>query len=457
MSLPRYEAYRDSGVDWLGEVPAHWGVARLRFLASLNPSKAEIGHYDEGTEASFLPMEAVGDDGSLRLDTTRPIGTVQAGYTYFANGDVTFAKITPCFENGKGALMQGLEPGFGFGTTELTVLRPIEGKADGQYLYWLTDGPEFRKLGEAAMYGAGGQKRVPDDFARNFEMAFPPLPEQRAIAAYLDRETGRIDRAVAEQRRLIALLAEKRQATISYAVTKGLDPTAPLKPSGVDWLGDVPAHWEVLPIRALAKEEPGAFTDGDWIEAPFITDEGVRLVQTGNIGVGVYKEQGFKFVSEQTLNDLNCTEFNPGDVLICRLADPVGRACLAPNLNSRMITSVDVCIFKPGNALKAEYFNYLAASKQYLAYMESQCRGGTRDRVSRSFLGSVRIPVPPLTDQETIARHLKERTATFDALTTTARSAIDLLLERRAALVSAAVTGKIDVRGLVGEHELEAA
>ena len=113
-----YPRYKPSGVEWLGDVPAHWGIKRTRFLLSLNPSKKEIIHLDPDTEISFLPMESIGEDGSLQIGITRPISEVLEGYTFFAEGDVTFAKITPCFENGKGAIMRDLINGYGFGTTD---------------------------------------------------------------------------------------------------------------------------------------------------------------------------------------------------------------------------------------------------------------------------------------------------------------------------------------------------
>lgn len=133
------------------------------------------------------------------------------------------AKITPCFENGKAAVMNGLPGGFGFGTTELIVVRPLPARAVGRYLYWVLISPDFRNPATAVMYGAGGQKRVPDEFVRDFALAMPSVPEQDAIAAFLDRETGKIDALVAEQERLIALLKEKRQALISAAVTGKID------------------------------------------------------------------------------------------------------------------------------------------------------------------------------------------------------------------------------------------
>jgi type I restriction enzyme S subunit len=199
MSLPRYGEYKDSGIGWLGHVPSHWAIKRLRFVAELNPSKSELAGIDRATEVSFLPMEAIGDDGSIDLERTRPISEVETGYTYFRDGDVTLAKITPCFENGKGALMQGLEAGIGFGTTELIVARPNPSEVLGPLLNWIFRSPNFRAQGEASMYGAGGQKRVPDDFVRDFAWSFPPLGEQTAIAAFLDRETAKIEALIAEQ------------------------------------------------------------------------------------------------------------------------------------------------------------------------------------------------------------------------------------------------------------------
>ena len=248
MSFPRYPKYKDSGVEWLGQVPEHWEVKRLRFVAELNPSKSEVAHLGREISVSFLPMEAIGDDGTFCLDKEKTIGELENGYTYFRDGDVAVAKITPCYENGKGALMRGLTNGIGFGTTELIVARPKAEEITGSYLHYLFISPDFRSIGASHMYGAGGQKRVPDDFVRNFPTAFPPLKEQTAIAAFLDRETAKIDELVAEQQRLMDLLKEKRQAVISHAVTKGLNPHAPMQRSGVEWLGDVPAHWNVPPV-----------------------------------------------------------------------------------------------------------------------------------------------------------------------------------------------------------------
>ena len=205
-----------------------WEARRLRYVISTNPSKAELGSLPSEMDVSFVPMEAVGEYGGLRLDQSRSLDSIREGYTYFRDGDVVVAKITPCFENGKGAVAERLLNGAGFGTTELHVLRPKPG-LDAHFLFYVTLSDRFRKRGEAEMYGAGGQKRVPEEFVREFRHPIPPLPTQRVIAAFLDRETAKIDTLIAKKKRLLALLEEKRTALITQAVTKGLDPVVAMK------------------------------------------------------------------------------------------------------------------------------------------------------------------------------------------------------------------------------------
>ena len=177
----------------------------------------------------------------------------------------------------------------------------------------------------------------------------------------------------------------------------------------------------------------------------------MRLIQTGNIGIGLYREQGFRYIDESSFDELRCTEVDPGDVLICRLADPVGRACLAPDLGVRMITSVDVCILKPSVRFSADYLAFLLRSKRYLSYVESLVRGGTRDRISRSMLGAIKIPSPPAPEQLAIAAFLQEEIAAIDHSAASIATAVDRLREHRTALITAAVTGKIDVRDAAPE------
>ncbi len=244
MKLPAYPKYKPSGAEWLGDVPEHWELKRGRFVMCVNPPAPRLRVLKPEDEVSFVPMDAVGVGGGLSLEQTRILSDVSSGYTEFQDGDVVVAKITPCFENGKAALASGLLNGAAYGTTELHVLRAGP-TMDRSFLFYIAISDTFQKLGESEMYGAGGQKRVPPEFNKNFRTSLPPPTEQSSIVAFLDQQTGRIDKLIAKKRELIERLKEKRTALISRTVTRGLNPHVKLKPSGVEWLGDVPEHWEV--------------------------------------------------------------------------------------------------------------------------------------------------------------------------------------------------------------------
>lgn len=450
MSVAVYPEYKDSEVEGLGRVPSHWTLKRLRFAAMLNPTKSEIAHLDRDTELSFLPMDAVGEDGSLRLDELRPVGAVETGYTFFREGDVAFAKITPCFENGKGAIMRGLVGGYGFGTTELTVLRPVPGVASAEFLNWIICSPQFRAFGEGSMYGAGGQKRVPDDFARDFVAGFPSVPEQTAIASFLDRETGKIDALVEEQRRLIALLKEKRHAVISHAVTKGLDPNTPIKDSGVEWLGEVPAHWEVKRFKHLINsieqgwspqcEASPAETENDW-----------AVLKVGCVNGGLFNpEENKTFPPELTpIESLGISE---GDLLISRAntRELVGSTAVATKAYPRLMLCDKLYRLRFQSMMMLPQFaSFYLATPGARGQIEVAATGASSSMVNigQSTILEMEIAVPPLAEQGGICLAAMAQGGEFRRLVDAAETAIALLAERRAALISAAVTGKIDVRG----------
>ncbi len=389
-------------------------------MLKMNPSKQEIKHLDPDTELDFLPMEAVGEDGTLRLDATKPIAEVSAGYTYFADCDVTFAKITPCFENGKGAMMRSLKSGYGFGTTELTVMRPSN-QLDVEYLYYISISRDFRKNGEAWMYGAGGQKRVPDDFVKEFRFAFPPLHEQQAIAAFLDRETGRIDTLVGKKKKLAELLKEKRTALISRAVTKGLDASVKMKPSGVEWLGEVPDHWGIKALRYICRIETG---DKDTVDAE---DDG---------------EYPF-FVRSQTVERINTYTKNCEAVLTA--GDGVGVGKVFHYVNGKFDFHQRVYMFSNFKKVTGRFFYLFLKENFWRVALEGGAKS-TVDSLRRPMISSFSFIIPPLHEQRAIAAFLDRETVKIDALVSKVETVIEQLKEYRTALISAAVTGKIDIR-----------
>jgi type I restriction enzyme S subunit len=413
----RYANMRPSGVAWLGDVPEHWRTKPLRFACRLNPTKGEISHLPPDTEVSFVPMEAVREFGGMDLAQTKPIESVLQGYTYFRDGDVVVAKITPCFENGKGSIAAGLTNGLGFGTTELHTLRPRP-ELDRQFLFYLTLSHEFRQQGAGQMYGAGGQKRVPESFLRDFVAPLPPLPEQQAIARWLDERTRRIDDLVAAKRRLLGLLAEQRTALITHAVTKGFNPHAPMKTSGIDWLGSVPAHWEVKQLKFAAMFQRGHDLPLDERipgDVPIVTSAGPSAwhIQAAAHGpaivTGRYGTVGEFFLIDGPYWPLNTTLY-----------------------------TIDL----RGNETRYLWYMLHALKQVFLMEAGKSAVPG----VDRNDLHPIPVVVPPLPEQHAIVTHLDAACAKLDALTATTETAIARLTEYRQAIISAAVTGQVDVR-----------
>jgi len=214
---------RPSNVEWLGDIPEHWEVVKLKRVVSFNPSKSETRANPANNEkVVFLPMENISVNGEVDCSEKRTLSEVWNGFTYFRRGDVVVAKITPCFENGKGAYLKGLESDFGFGTTELIVLRPAKA-INGAFLRFLTSTKQFLLLGEQYMTGAAGQQRIPSDFVKNYPIGLPPINEQLEIIEYIKEKSAEIDQAITRAEREIELMREYRTRLISDVVTGQID------------------------------------------------------------------------------------------------------------------------------------------------------------------------------------------------------------------------------------------
>ena len=208
---------QDSGVAWLGEIPVGWGVKRLKHVAFINPSNNYAGEDLTGL-LCFLPMEKVNADGSIVCDSYLPFKKYGNGFTVFKKNDVILAKITPCFENGKSAYLDKLPTAFGYGSTEFHVIRDSY-KCLGKYIYYIVNSPVFIDRGTNNMVGSAGHKRVTNNFLSNYSLALPPLPEQKAIATYLDQKTTEIKKAINLHTEQIAKLKEYKTVLINNAVT----------------------------------------------------------------------------------------------------------------------------------------------------------------------------------------------------------------------------------------------
>lgn len=386
MSYPRYPQYKDTGVEWLGDVPAHWQVKRTKYVCQINPSRSEIGNLPAELPVSFVPMECIGEGGSLALKETRSIGQLDGGYTYFCDDDVLIAKITPCFENGKGALCAGLVNGIGLGTTELHVLR-VKNEALPKFIFYLTRSSIFHERGTAAMYGAAGQQRVPSDFVSEFPTPLPLLSEQQGIVAFLDRETARIDTLIAKQEEMIALLQEKRKAIISHAVTCGLDPDVPLKDSGVEGLGEIPQHWG----RTRVKRVLWRIIDTEHKTAPFYSDGEYLVVRTSNVKNGKLDLGDAKYTDAAGYQEWTARGVpEPGDIIFTREA-PAGEACIVPSSQKLCIGQRTVLFKLDQDLIDNNFMLWSIYGGLASEYIRNLSQGST---VSHINMSDIAIPSP---------------------------------------------------------------
>jgi type I restriction enzyme, S subunit len=417
-------------------LPEKWSCRRLRFDVQVNPAKSELG-LPEDTEVSFVPMEAVGEYGGLRLEVTKPISDVYNGYTYFRNGDLCIAKITPCFENGKGALAEGLTNGIGFGTTELHVVRPAA-TVDRRFLFYISIAHDFRNIGSAEMLGAGGQKRVPERFIKDWRAPLPPLEGQKRIAAFLDEKTARIDSLIAKKQALLQRLAEKRQSIITQAVTKGLNPFAPMKDSGVEWLGQIPAHWELLPLRRVAtsvttgRTPPSAAGD-------YFSDGVIPWFTPGDFGEDLILGESEKKLSEEAFDEGFAVRYPENSVLLVGIGATLGKVALAPTLcsSNQQINAITV------SSKNDPYFFaiYLHAFRNEVRMLAS---GNTLPILNQDKTKSLIVTRPPLAEQRDISIFEKGFGSRLAPVAKQIETSVALLKEERAALITAAVTGQIE-------------
>ena len=426
-----------------GHLPEGWSRRRLRFDVRLNPKKSSLD-MEPDKLVSFVPMDALGEYGGLALDDERELEDVYEGYTYFADGDLCVAKITPCFENGKGALADGLTNGVGFGTTELHVVRPGP-NIDRRFLFYLSISHDFRKFGESEMYGAGGQKRIDESFIKDWLARVPPLDTQCRIVRFLDEKTARIDGLVEKKRELLDRLAEKRQALITRAVTKGLNPDAtPMKSSGIDWLGDIPAHWQIMRLRFLLN---GRTLNGLYKAKEDFDPDGVPFVQMGEAFRSPVFDGGTKDCVDASHGEVEKWGLVGGDFLIARRSivfEGSGKSVLVSVLpQPHLFESSMIRIRLQNPQCHSKYLSFYLQSHIGRASILAVAKRVTISGIDSQQLKSMPIPVPPDSEARDIAATCGAFDADIQHVEREVSRSIERLAEYRAASVTAAVTGQL--------------
>jgi type I restriction enzyme, S subunit len=424
----------ESNERWLGKVPGEWKRSRIRNEAKLSPGYSS--NPPRGDEAcTVLPMDLVSDDGAIDVSNQQSADDVQSELTLFELGDVLFAKITPCMENGKGAFVRELPTRYGFASTELLVLRPNLG-VDGRFLYYATLNPFFRMYAAENMTGAAGQKRVSSRFMKDTRLFLPPVPEQECIAAYLDASCAALDAAVTAKRHQLEILDAVRKSVIESAVTKGIRTGTPLRRIDEDWIGDIPSHWEVTRIKRIVSRVDYGISEATEREGR------IPVLKMGDIQRG-----------EVDFSDLEYVDAVPDDLLLERgdllynrtnSPDQVGKAALFRRDRNEGVTFASYLVrLRTNHRTNPTFLNFVLNSEGFLGF----ARRLAIPSVQQSNLNSTRycrmhVPLPPPPEQEAIAEFLNAKLGDMQSLVSVIDQQIDTLVDYRKSLIHECVTGQ---------------
>ena len=434
MGFRRYEEYRDSGVEWVGKIPMGWEVKPLKFTATINDDTL---------------LENTGPDFEFDY--------VDIGSVDYVEG--ISSKETMTFENAPSRARRIVKSGDTIVSTVRTYLRAIA--SIGEFDNPLIVSTGFAVVRPKTVYAGFLTYALRTSFfvqsivARSVGVSYPavnasevgnifvPVPsekEQTAIAAFLDRETAKIDGLIEKQEQLIELLQEKRQTIISHAVTKGLNPNAKMKDSGVEWLREVPAEWTVKKLKNVCSQSA---LYGANIASSQYKEEGVRFLRTTDISDDGVLKTGGVFVQANLIEDYM---LNDGDLLISR-SGTVGRSFLYKSQHHGPCAYAGYLVrFVPSFDVSPEYLFLFTKTQAFQKFLQVMAISSTIENVNGEKYANALFCIPPLREQIAIAAFLDRETAKIDMLIERCETAIELLKERRTALISDAVTGKIDVR-----------
>ncbi len=433
-----YPEYKDSGVEWVDSIPSYWDVKPTFALCDASTQKNI-----DGAESNVLSL-SYGNIISRDVETN--FGLLPESFNTYQLincGDVIL-RLTD-LQNDKNSLRVGLAKQKGIITSAYLKLK-ANSNINPKFLYRLLHSYDTTKV----FYGMGGGLRQSmkfEDF-RRLPLLLPPYEEQVKISAFLDHETAKIDNLIEKQQQLIELLKEKRQAVISHAVTKGLNPDVPMKDSGVEWLGEVPEHWTVTRLGYHSLKIGSGKTPKGGSE--IYLDEGVLFLRSQNIyddGLRLGSSECV-FIDLKIHNEMKGTRILEGDILLNITGGSIGRSCIVPTPFIEANVNQHVCILRFNENIR-DFISYAMKSSSTKEQIEACQVGGNREGLNFEQISKINICLPPEEEVSAVLRYLKIRLPQLDTLKKNAENIILFLQERRTALISAAVTGKIDVRDWV--------
>jgi type I restriction enzyme, S subunit len=440
MTLPKHSLYKESDVAWLGQIPTHWTLARIKDTTYL---KGRVGWKgltsDEYLEEGYAYL-VTGTDFASKFISWKECHFVSQNryeddpFIQLKNGDLLITKDGTI---GKLALVDGLDRQACL-NSGIFLIRPLRSYTTA-FMYWVLNSDAFRIFCDLSSLGSTIQHLYQNVFER-FIFPVPNESEQRAIAEFLDCEISKIDALVSEQQRLMELLKEKRQAAIAHVVTKGLNSHAPMRESGIDWIGKAPEHWAITRLGYFARIENGSTPSRDtpeyWLNGvvPWLSSGEVNQYRV------VEAEQ---FISESALKQCSLRLLPIGTIIVGMIGQGKTRG-MSASLQIEACINQNLAAVVLGPRLLSDYVLYLFQSMY--EYLREFGRGGNQSALNCEILSALKIPVPPLNEQSLICAEVEMQLRQFDALEHEAKRSNMLLNERRATLISAAVTGQIDVR-----------
>lgn len=421
---------------------------KLKYIATINPSKSELNlALFKDKTVSFLPMDKIISPNNLDLSLEKTVEEVYSGYTYFRENDIVLAKVTPCFENGNIALAKGLKNGIGFGTTELHVLRIDEQLYDDEYIYYCLQSEDFKTEAVSNMYGVGGLKRIPTEFLGEYKFLVPELKIQVAIKKYLNLKLKEISNVIENKNKLIKLLEQQRQSIITEAVTEGLNPNVKMKDSGVDWIGEIPEHWEVRKIKDVANVY-SSNVDKKSVEG----EKEVLLCNYVDVYYNDSITANLDFMKATAkVDQIKTFTLKKHDVIITKDSESPTDIAI-PTWVSQDLDGV-VCgyhlsLIRCAESVLGHYLYYTLESVQIREQFYTRANGVTRYGLSKEAIKNGLIAVPPYNEQLQIAEKLYAVNKEIRDVIEKVKEQIERLKEYRQSLIYEAVTGKIDVRDM---------
>lgn len=429
--MKRYPVYKDSGVEWIRDVPKHWDIKKLKYLVKLIN---EIGAINgNGIRIDLENIES----WTGRLIKNEPLIVLDEEMKRFIIGDVLFNKLRPYLAKVFHASHDGICG------SELLVLRPTA-LVDSKFLYYRAISSDFIKVIDGSTYGTK-MPRASWDFIGKLFISYPSNTEQRNIANFLDRKSAQIDDLIFKKERMIELLKEERIAVINQAVTKGLDPNVEMKDSGIEWIGKIPKHWEIKKLKhtTYIKGRIGwqALTTNEYIK------EGPYLVTGTDFDDGIINWDRCFHVAPERYEMDSYIQLQNDDLLITK-DGTIGKVAVVKNMPDKTTLNSGVFLTRPlyKDIYMPEFMFWILSSDIFLQFIDYTKKGSTISHLYQEVFREFIYAVPELQEQKTITEYLVNKTDEMDSIIIKQEQQIELLKEYRTALISEAVTGKIDVR-----------